>query len=552
MERDSRIIWTNQAYSQYMGYPHGSLIGRYPLEFALPRRLALPREEVQGFLFDEDDDRFGALTQMENVRSDGTEFIHEFSHTPINAGGKTRFLLAGRDITERVAREKALVTARDQLKAQTLTDTLTGLSNRLHLQTCATKMLDAKEPFAVLQIDVDRMKQVNETFGHQAGDAVLRQVARGFRLCAQPDWTCARIGGDNFVVLLPGVTTLEDALAIGRKMAEAISQPFSWKAASLHAGVSIGAAIRDSSVDDMDDLLYRSNIALRHAKSMEGLKLAGYDARLAREHDEAQALERDVAHAVRGRRLSFVFEPIINLETNRVERLEMLVRWRDAERGVVSPDVFLPLIRQLGLSDLLDRFVIDCAEAALKRLDEGGLNHVGLTINLSADAFGSHEIPDLLLWLADDGRIDPSRLCLEITERAAIDPEAPNVPVRSVERLQNAGFSVFPDGFGMGYAGLAHLATLPMSGIKIDRGLTSAVDSDTASRAVAVSLVRLAGELGLDVIAEGVENMAQMEILKAAGCSSFQGFAVSRPMTLKRAIQWAAPDQASPATGTHG
>ena len=552
MERDSRIIWTNRAYSSIMGYPHGALIGRYPFEFALPQRLAMSEEEARKFRFDEEEELFGSLTQMENVSGDGTEFIHEFSHAAIHVGGAPRYLLVGRDITERVAREKALVAAQERLKAQSLTDALTGLSNRLHLQTSTSKLLELREPFAVLQIDVDRMKQINDTYGHQAGDAVLRQVASGFRLVAAADWACARTGGDEFVVLLPGVGSLDHALAIARRLSEAISKPFSWKAGPLRANVSIGAAIWDRTITDLDELLHRSDVALYHAKATEGPGLAGYDATLAQAYDEAQGLERDVANAVRNKRLSFDFQPIVDVETNRVLRFEMLVRWRRGEQGAVSTEAILRVVRQLGLSEMLDRYVIDCAEAALTRLNERGLGHVGLSINLTAEVFKSHELTDLLLWLAEDGRIDPSRLCLELPECSALNPEDRDMPGRLIERLRGAGFTVLLEGFGAGNAGLGCLAALPMSGIKIDCRLTSVVDSDTASRAIIVALVRLARDLGLDVIAEDVENIAQMDILREAGCAHFQGSAVSRPMTLKRAIQWAGPDQVTASSGTNG
>ncbi len=552
MERNSRIIWTNRAYSQIMGYAHGDLIGKFPLEFALPPRLALPKDEILAFRFEESDERFGKLMQMENVRADGSEFIHEFSHAAIHVGGKARFLLCGRDITERVAREKALVTAQERLKAQSLTDTLTGLSNRLHVQTCISDLLHQRRHFAVLQVDVDRMKKINDSLGHQAGDAVLRQVARGFRTTAQPDWICARIGGDEFVVLIPGIEKLDDALAVGDELLREISRPFKWNAGSLTAEVNIGAAVWDRTVRDMDELLHRADIALYFAKSLQTTSLAGFDEVLAREYEEAQALEMEVADALKQRRLSFVFQPIINLETNRVEKFEMLVRWRRGARGMVPPGVFIPIIKRLRLSELLDRFVIDCAEYALRRLDEGGLQHVGLSVNLSADAFESPALTDLLTWLAEDERIDPSRLCLEVLESTALNPDDPGMPVRSIERLRRAGYKVLLDDFGMGYAGLAHLSLLPISGLKVDRGLTSAVDTDNASRAIVVSLVRLAKKLGLELVVEGVENMAQIEIVRQAGCATFQGYAVSRPMKLKRAIQWAALDHATVRTGTDG
>lgn len=551
MHRDSKIIWNNRAYSRIMGYEHGELVGRYPLDFALPPRLAMSRDEVRAFRFDENDRRFGTLTQMENMRRDRSEFIHEFSHAAIDVGSKRLFLLAGRDITERVAREKALVAAQERLKVQSMTDGLTRLSNRAHLQARLEDLTRKRLPFAVLQIDVNRMKMVNDTFGHLAGDELLMHVARAIKAEAQPNWVAARTGGDEFVVILSDVTSRVEAERIGCRIVEAASAPFKWKSARLTAEISVGVAMRDASVGSPDDLLNRSDVALYEAKKTPETAVVVYDDALDSKHTEKQAFERDVVEAVRRRRFTFRFQPILNVDSRAVEKFEMLVRWRHGARGWVPPVRFLPVISQLGLAHELDEFVIDCAEKAIDRLNAAGLTDVGLAVNLSAGALSSDRITELLTWLAECGRLDPARVSLEILESTALTLSGDNLPIRLLSRLREAGFTVFLDDFGMGYAGLAHLAALPSNGLKIDRGLTSAVDTDDTSRSIVVAMVRLARELGLEVVAEGVENMAQMELVRRAGCSVFQGHAVARPMTLNRAITWARNDQSS-ATGTEG
>ena len=551
MHRDSKIIWNNRAYSRIMGYAHGELVGRYPLEFALPPRLAMSAEDVRAFRFDENDARFGTLTQMENMRKDRSEFIHEFSHAAIHVGGKRLFLLAGRDITERVAREKALVAAQERLKRQSMTDGLTGLSNRAHMQARLVELTGKRVPFTVLQIDVNRMKQVNDTFGHLAGDELLLQVARALRTEAGPTWLAARTGGDEFVVILPDVTSRAEAERIGHRLVEAASTPFKWKSARLTAEISVGVAMRDASVGSPDDLLNRSDVALYEAKKSPETPVVVYDDALDSKHTEKQAFERDVVEAVRAQGLTFHFQPIINIDSRTVEKFEMLVRWRHERRGWVAPGRFLPVISRLGLTQELDKFVIACAEKAIDRLNAAGLTDVGLAVNLSASALSSDRITELLTWLAECGRLDPARVSLEILESTALTLSGDDLPIRLLSRLREAGFTVFLDDFGMGYAGLAHLAALPSNGLKIDRGLTSMVDTDATSRSIVVAMVRLARELGLEIVAEGVENMAQMELVHRAGCSVFQGHAVARPMTLNRAITWARNDR-SRATGTDG
>jgi len=551
MERDSKIVWNNAAYSRIMGYPHGELVGRYPLTFALPDRHAVSMQEALNFRFDENEERFGTLTQVDNIRKDGTEFIHEFSHAALRVGGEPMFLLAGRDITERVAREQALICAQEKLELQSRTDDLTGLSNRGHMQSVLEALIAKQEPFAVLQIDVNRMKQINDTFGHLAGDAALLHVARTFGEHADPAWTCARVGGDEFVILMANVSSLQTAKEIAEFLAELASLPFDWKAAKLTVEISVGLAVWDASVQTSDDLLNRSDVALYEAKSRPNQRVIGYDAELDRTYARFQALERSIVRAVQSQQFTFHFQPIFDIEARVVKKFEMLVRWQHPERGLMQPDHFLPVLVQLGLTSEFDKHVLSSAERAFKRLDEAGLEQVGLSVNLSADAFSSHTVTDTLLWLVESGRIDPQRLSLEILESTALTLATETLQARLLSNLRDAGFPIFLDDFGMGYAGLTHLASLPCTGLKIDRGLSSAVDTSHTSRSIVLALVRLSDELGLDVVTEGVENMSQMDIIRQAGCSIFQGYAVARPMPLKRAIEWASLGTEQ-ATGTRG
>jgi len=551
MERDSKIIWHNAAYARIMGYQQGALVGRYPLTFALPPHQAPPTEEALAFRFDENEERFGKLTQVNNIRKDGTEFIHEFSHAALRVGSETRFLLAGRDITERVAREQQLLVTQKKLEIQSRTDSLTGLSNRAYMQTELQRHVDKQLPFAVLHIDVNRMKQINDTFGHLAGDAVLKHVSKVFQTQAKPSWLCARVGGDEFVVLMPEISVLQHAVECGQDLVDAVSKPFDWRVGKLTTDFSIGAAVWEPSIKTVDALLSRSDVALYEAKSRPDQSVVGFDEHLRRRYASEQQLERDIVRAVQSRRFTFHFQPIFNIDTRRVDKFEMLVRWRHPERGLLAPGQFLPILIQLGLTNELDKHVLSCAEKALARFDAAGLPDIGLSVNLSADALLTDTITDLLIWMVECGRIDPSRLSLEILESTVLTLAQDTLQTRLLSKLRNTGFRVFLDDFGMGYAGLAHLASFPFNGLKIDRGLSSAVDTSDTSRAIVVALVKLAHELGLDVVTEGVENEHQMEIIRQAGCAVFQGYAVARPMPLKRALEWAAFD-VEPGTGTTG
>lgn len=551
MERDSRILWCNAAYSRIMGYDHGELLGRYPLSFALPSDQAISKEEAMAFRFDESDKRFGTLTQVENVRKDGTKFFHEFSHAALKVGGKPKFLLAGRDITERIAREKELLATQKRLEIQSVTDGLTGLFNRAHLQSVLNNWVARGRSFSVLEIDLNLMKKVNDTYGHLAGDALIVHVVEAMKAVSDDNTVLARIGGDEFTMLRPDINTLDQAIEIGDTLVAQAAAPFFWRATRLTGEISVGAAIWEPNVKGSDDLLHRADLALYEAKRSKTLSVVGYTPELRAKHTQAEELEADILSALRKREFTFHFQPLLNVNTHRVEKFEMLARWRDPKRGMVPPDRFLPIIAQLGFANTFDKFALAYAEQALERLSLAGLSDVGLSMNVSADAFQTPEVTDLILWLAECDRVDPSRLCFEILESTSLTIEKDSLQSKLLARLRSAGFGVFLDDFGMGYAGLAHLANLPSTGIKIDRSLTSVVDTDTVSRAIVISLVKLGRELGLEIVTEGVENTMQMEIVRNAGCVVFQGYAIAKPMPLKRAIAWSLSGQsrATPKTG---
>lgn len=549
MERDSKIIWTNEAYSRTMGYPHGDLVGRYPLEFALPPHEAIPAEKARAFRFDENDELYGKLQLRENKRKNGSLFMHEFSHAVIRLGGKSRFLLAGRDVSQRVAREKALMAADAKLKAQSRTDALTGLSNRFELRRRLERSIRCGAPFAVLQIDLNGMKRVNDTFGHLAGDHMIKHVAEVIREIAGDDWVCARVGGDEFTIILNDEASLQNAARAAEALTKAASGRFAFGAATLTADLCIGVAIWRRGLD-LDKILHCADIALYDAKKTRTQPVVCYDEALATRHAAAEALEQDLRQAVAERRFSFHFQPIIDLETRQVEKFEMLIRWRHPERGWIPPDVFLPEVTRIGLMSGIDRLVVERAREVIEKLDEAGLFSVGLSINLSSEALVSDDLAEHLLWLADGKQLDPGRIALEILESTAITLGEDTLPVQRLGRLRDAGYSLFLDDFGMGYAGLAHLAALPTTGFKIDKSLSAMVETDDSSRLIVTTLVDLADKLGLEVVAEGVENMAQIKIIQMAGCRVFQGYAVARPLTLQRAITWTKHSQEGVTTRT--
>lgn len=544
MERDGTVLWVNDAYCKVMGRDPETMIGRSALEFALPPEDTLSPDEIAEFNFDESDERFSKLTQRTNIRGDGSRFIHEFSHAVVPDGARTRFLLAGRDITDRLERETALIAAQDNLQKLANEDTLTGLENRARLWSVLEDLIEQGDPFAVLQIDMNDFKIINDTYGHIAGDHILIHFADILRDVAEDDWTIARVGGDEFTLLIPGISDLSVALALGRRLRDAAGEPLVWKSGEIQACISVGAVLAPGDVTDADEILNRGDVALYSAKQKRPHFVAGYDTALHRSFVEQQNMRREVARAVADGEFTFHFQPIVDIYAHEVIRFEMLARWEHPTRGFIPPSDFLPHVEQLGLISELDVMVIERATECLHILDAAGLHDVGISINLSTAAMRTTTLPDELIARTAQANFMPSRLSVEVLETTMVTLASNDAVARQMARLRAAGFVLVLDDFGIGHAGLAHLASLAVHGIKIDRQLTSAVDRDEKAHHVVTATLNLAGKLGVDVIAEGAETPEQIAAIMAEGGRYFQGYGIARPMSLEAAIDWVQQDWA--------
>ncbi|WP_415920212.1 putative bifunctional diguanylate cyclase/phosphodiesterase [Tateyamaria sp. SN6-1] len=538
MSEDGTVVWVNDAYCTNMRRAPEEMIGRSAFEFALPPEEAMPPEEIAAFRFDPSDARFSTLTQRINMRGDGTRFMHEFSHAVVQDGANTRYLLAGRDISDRLKRENALLAAQENLEKLANEDALTGLENRASLWAALEALMARGEPFAVLQIDMNDFKAINDTYGHAAGDHILIHFADVLRKMAGDDWTLARVGGDEFTLLIPGIADLDKALAIGKCLRAEAREPMTWQSGEIQTSISVGAVLAPAGVSEADEILNRGDVALYSAKQKKPERIAGYDTALHRAFVEQQQMQREVARAIERSEFTFHFQPIVDTYAHQVVRLEMLARWEHASMGMISPAVFLPHVERLGLISELDFLVIEHAVQSLSVLDDAGLSDVGISINLSTSALRNATIPDELITRTAEASFMPSRLSIEVLETTVVTLASNDAVARQLERLREAGFTMLLDDFGIGHAGLAHLASLAVHGIKIDRQLTSAVDRDEKAHHVVMATIDLASKLGVDVIAEGAETHEQIETIMAAGGRCFQGYGIARPMPLKDAIGW--------------
>ncbi|HEY3061412.1 MAG TPA: EAL domain-containing protein [Chloroflexota bacterium] len=444
-----------------------------------------------------------------------TSYLYEEAHT-------NEAMLA-----ERLHQSEVLNTA---LEHQALHDLLTDLPNRSLLHSRLEQSILARAgaqdySVALLLIDLDRFKEVNDTFGHQHGDLLLQEIGPRLRDVLGPHDTIARLGGDEFAVLLPRATALR-AERVARRLLSALDQPFEIDSYSVDVNGSIGIALNPDHGDTADVLIQRADIAMYVAKrSNRGFAF------YAPEHDQHTpdrlALVGELRRAIDNDELTLVYQPKVNLETGRWIGAEALIRWQHPQRGMISPDQFIPLAEQTGLIRLLSRWVLSTALRQVRAWQGTGVD-LPIAVNLSMRDLHDPELPDTVAELLSTWQVAPSRLMVEITENGLM--AEPARALQTVTGLRAMGIRIAIDDFGTGYSSLAYLKRLPVDELKIDRSFVRELAGDRDDLAIVRSTISLGHDLGLRIVAEGVEDAATMDLLQELGCDIGQGYHIGKPV----------------------
>ncbi|NYJ07606.1 putative bifunctional diguanylate cyclase/phosphodiesterase [Petropleomorpha daqingensis] len=432
------------------------------------------------------------------------------------------------------------VRAYNEVREQARTDELTGLPNRRALLERATAVLESagsRSPAALLLLDLDGFKEVNDGLGHSAGDELLRQVGPRLRGGLRPGDLLARLGGDEFAVLLPG-TGLDDAQACAAVLRELLLQPFTVEGIRLHIGVSIGVSTAPVPAATVKELLRCADVAMYEAKTgREGVHVyvpdphGGTGDRLRTMEELRTALDRG--------ELRVHLQPQVDLVSGTVAGTEALVRWQHPTRGLLSPADLLPAAEQAGLMRQLTDTVLELALTAAARWWPA--HEVPVSVNLSAANVTDLDLPLKVADALSRHRLPPEALTLELVEDTLMaDPERGRTVLGDLRRL---GVRTSIDDYGTGYSSLAYLRRLPADELKLDRSLTADVDRDPRAAAIVKHTVALAHDLGLRLVAEGVEDAATGEVLARLGCDVAQGFAIARPLPEEEFLGWLATPQ---------
>jgi len=423
----------------------------------------------------------------------------------------------------------SLLQERASSEHQATHDVLTGLPNRLlfmdRLERALAHAVRNEVPVGVLYIDLDRFKDVNDTFGHEAGDQLLRETARRLAECARHEDTVARLAGDEFAVLLPHLRSADDVSLVAGRILDALREPIDLGRFAVHNLASVGAAVFPHDGSEPGDLLSAADAAMYRAKDRGGAVVEMFSATLHEQAATRLELETELHRAIAQDELVLYYQPIVEASDGRTSGAESLVRWIHPEKGMIPPNDFIPVAEQSDLIIELGNWVIRAACEQLAELARLGLGDRFVTINVSPRHFREDLVTSITRALRDTGA-DPSRLVVELTENAAV--EDVELVAERLRELRQLGIKAAIDDFGTGYCGLQYLGELPVSTLKLDRSFVQAMTPSAA--AIVAATIAMAKTLGMTLVAEGVETEDQRKFLVSQGCDRMQGYHLGRPM----------------------
>ncbi len=409
------------------------------------------------------------------------------------------------------------------------TDSLTGLPNRVafreELASALSRLTRYGEGFAVLYIDVDDFKSVNDELGHGAGDELLCQSADRMKACLRDVDCVARLAGDEFAIVAAAVKEPAQAMVVAERLVRSFSAPFTVGGARIMSKISIGIAIAPFDGLDAETLLKKADTALYSSKRDRRGHFQFFQSELDAQAQHKLAMEKELRLAIAHRQLSLAFQPFINVRTQQITGFEALLRWQHPLRGAICPLDFIPIAEKTGLIQEIGEFVIGEAIRAAATWPD----HLRVALNFSPEQLRSMSIVPLILGLLEDSCVSPSRLEIEITESAAVAENQQAIAI--LNALRSAGVKIALDDFGTGYSSLNYLRKLPLDRIKIDRGFISDMLQHRDCASIVKAVISLAGDLGMAVTAEGVETEGQLACLASLDCSEAQGYLISRPVT---------------------
>ena len=412
-------------------------------------------------------------------------------------------------------------------------DALTGLPNRALFRDRLTHAMAQADRYhqilAVLFLDLDRFKAINDTLGHNVGDQLLKMAAERLRSCIRDCDTVARLGGDEFTIIVDDIVEVQDAAVVAQKILDTLSQPFNLFNHEVFISVSIGLTLYPNDDENADNLLRNADAAMYRAKEYGRNNYQFYVADMNVKARERLMLESQLRRALDRNEFSLYYQPRVDLYSGKVIGAEALLRWRHPEMGLVPPVQFIPILEETGMIIPVGEWVLQKASQQNRAWQDKGLPPIRMAVNLSVRQFIQKDLADSILTIIERTGLAPQYLELEITEDLLLEQNQTNII--TLTKLRNCGIHISIDDFGTGYSSLSYLKRLPIDTLKIDQSFLRDIENDPDNKAITSAIIAMASSLHLNVLAEGVETEEQLAFLRAQGCNEIQGYSFSKPLT---------------------
>ena len=536
LDRRGRIVRFNRACEQVTGYDSKEVDQKLVWELFLdPEEVEWDKGIFQRILSGQ------SVNDYENcwITKEGDRRLVAWCNSTVpDDEGKVEYVIrTGVDITERKEAE-------DKIRFLAYYDELTGLANRAlfmeHLNQAIANSERHRRLLAVVFLDIDRFKNINDTLGHHVGDALLKEVGNRLKaVIRKSDYVAryeqgevmtslSRFGGDEFTVFLTDLRNSEAAAKVTRRLLEEIAAPFELEGKEIHVTASAGISVYPFDGTNVDTLLGNANVAMNSAKQAKGNDYRFYSQSMNANSQELLVLENDLRKAIEQGDLRLYYQPKVVAQTGEVAGLETLVRWQHPSKGILPPSEFIEMAEETGLIVPIGTWVMHAACQQNVAWQASGLSPVRIAVNLSSLQFNQKNLLQTISQVLEETNLDPCYLELEITESTLMHNA--EEAARALEKIKALGIKIAIDDFGTGYSSLSYVKSLPVDTIKIDRCFVRYIPENKDDTAITIAIIKMAHTLGLKVIAEGVETEDQLEFLKSEGCEEIQGYFFSPPV----------------------
>ncbi|WP_137790876.1 bifunctional diguanylate cyclase/phosphodiesterase [Bacillus sp. E(2018)] len=523
-DRTGTIISWNKGAELIFGFTEKEVLGKN-LQIIIPYKFRKAHKEgMERYLLSGEPKVIGNTVELEGVRKDRSEFPIELSLAAWQEDDQVYFSSIIRDITERKRNEK-------KINQMVYRDPLTGLPNRLLLNDRLSQALeladDTKQTIGIMFIDLDRFKYINDTLGHAVGDQLLIEIAKRIQACVGKNDTVCRQGGDEFIVLIPN-TTADEVSKIAQQIVDLFSSSVMVNEQELFVTPSIGIAMYPGDGRDIETLIKNADTAMYRVKEQGKNNFQFYTPEMNEAVTKKMKLEIGLRKALERDEFKIVYQPQINVETGGIIGVEALLRWHHPEWGTISPAEFIPIAEETGLILQIGEWVLNGACRQNKTWQNAGYAPLRMAVNISSRQFQQSDLVERVSRILNETELAPQYLELELTESIIQDSK---YAVAKMQQLKEMGIHLSIDDFGTGYSSLSYLKTFPIHTLKIDQSFTRNIYADPKDASLVETIIAMAHNLDLKVIAEGVETEEQLQFLQQKQCNEAQGYYFSRPIS---------------------